>query len=221
MSDRLASAGVASERLRAAGSIEVDNVVRTVAAGSRSTSVDFRLLFLTKWPDCATWNGAVLDAVIAACDRADRPWRIRIRRHPKDGSSYSRWFSPRVSLADATYEANLAWCDGVVSGMSNSVFHALAIGRPTLVANLNPRIDLGQHHLFARRDLPVEVRHAATPADVGQGVTAMLADGPRTYTLPASFVSDFFHALDGRTAERVAALAGDLAGAHLEASRHA
>lgn len=219
MTERLAAAGVAPRRLHAVGSIEVDNVLR--ALSDRPPSDQFRLLFLTKWPDCATSNGAVLEAAVAACERADRPYQIRIRRHPKDRTNYSRWLSRRVSQVETAYEADLAWCDGAVTGMSNSVFHALAIGRPMVVANLNPRIDLGQRHLFSRHDLPGDVRSASTAAEVVQQVTELLAGGPRSYALTPSFVSDFYHALDGRTAERVASLAGELAATHLEAFRHA
>jgi hypothetical protein len=197
--------GFDAARVSAVGSTEVDEVLNVVEPEPELPQRAFRVLFLTKWPDCAVDNRPILAATIAAFESSGRPFHIVVRRHPKDRRSYRRYESPGVTITARAYERQLRWCNLVVTGMSNTVFHALALGLPTLVVNTNPKLELGQEQLFALPDLPASVRRADSLEGVARVLEALMESGLQTYCLPKPLVLDLFHALDGGTADRMAA----------------
>lgn len=202
--------GVARERLVEVGSTEVDGVVHAARAlGPRARGGSLDVLFLTKWPENAVDNISVLDATTDACAASGRPYAIRLRPHPKDRERYRSRLGPAVTLDDRPYEESLASADAIVTAMSNSAFHAIAVGVPLVIANLNPKIDLGQARLFARADLPPAVRYADTPAVVRDQVTRMLADAGTRYVPSSSLARDLFLSLDGGSAGRISAVVKD------------
>lgn len=215
---RLTALGFDARRIWPVGSTEVDQVAGAPAT-DELPAPPLRVLFLTKWPDCAIRNAPLLEATIAGCERTGQRYHIGIRRHPRDRRSYAELEGATVTTVAGAYERQLAWANLVVSGMSNSVFHTMALGTPCIVANTNPKIDLGQRHLFDRADVPAAVRYVASLPALSSAIEGLVRDGLRRYDLPDSLIADFFHSLDGRTAERItthilAAATGGAAAAH-------
>jgi len=198
--------GVPRDHLTAVGSTEADRVIHAARAmAGHAPTGPVRVLFLTKWPENAIDNLAVLDATIAGCRQAGRPFVIRVRPHPKDRERYRSRLGPDVVLDEGEYDAAVAGADAAVTAMSNSAFHAMAIGLPMVVANLNPKIDLGHRRLFERPDLPKAIHFAGSASAVRDAVARMLGEAGARYTLPPSMAQDLFLSLDGKSAGRVAA----------------
>jgi hypothetical protein len=203
--ERLAALGFARDRLQAVGTTEIDDVLDSDRSCNDLPDAPLRMLFLTKWPDCAIRNKPILEAALAACADTGRPFHAIVRPHPKDRTSYRGYESERVQVSDADYQRQLAWANVVVlAGMSNSVFHGLALGKPMVIVSTNPRIDLGERqHLFNRGDLPDAVRYSADLDSARRELLGLIERGLPTYTLPDTLVSQFFHALDGGTCARI------------------
>lgn len=217
---RLAELGFDRRRLRPVGANEVDGVLEYAGPVGASGPGTGRLLFLTKWPDCAIRNRPILEAVLDECRADGRKVETIVKPHPKDLVSYDRYRSASLRIDREGYESHLHWCDLVVTGMSNSVFHAMALGKPVLVVNTNERIDLGQRHLFERADLPPQVRYAETIDGVRGEVRSLLDAASARYSLSPALVRDFFHALDGRTSARITEAVLDGTGRRVGADAH-
>jgi hypothetical protein len=96
----------------------------------------------------------------------------------------------------------------VVTAVGNAAYCAIAAGKPTVIYNPDPKTNLGHDRLFAREDLPRQLR-LVTDRDalvrllrrvIGGEEPGLLAPEP----LKPSLVRYLVHSLDGRTADRIA-----------------
>lgn len=219
--ERLAEClGVPDWRIEPVGDLQIDGVLGEIRTLTRRLAGPHEgcLTYLMKWPaEVAFGRPEEVLGLLRELPIGEPPWTHVLRPSPRDGYDYG-WLKSalggRVQVSGGRYGDSTGIAEALVSAtlvvtaMGNAAYCAIAAGKPTIIYNPDPKINLGHDRLFARDDLPRHVR-LVTDRDalvrllrrvIGGEERDLLAPEP----LKPSLVRYLFHSLDGRTADRIA-----------------
>jgi|GEM_PF-4392070 len=201
------SKGFARDRIHVVGSTLADLAVEKRGVRQAGNSNGKNILVLTKPAHRSISNYPILDSVINVVQETGVNYKLFVRPHPADRSSYEGYeekygdklfVSPKgTPLYDDLRDKDII----VVFGISNVIFECLPTGRPIYVVDLTDNTDRG---FLNREDMRKAISFFgslnAFQQDLRQAVTNNIN---REYGIPQSIVDDFYYKLDGNTSERI------------------
>lgn len=165
------------------------------------------IVLMTKSAHRSMSNYPVLNALLETMENSKKDYRIFIRPHPVDMSSYEEYinkYGDKIILTskDLSLHECLQGKDiTVVCGISNVILECLPSKKPIIVIDLTDNTD---KMFFARQDVKDMIPYFEDLDSFKKYLSEVLKTGSfMEYDIPQSFIDDYYCNLDGSTAERI------------------